>query len=263
MTVSSTTATISYTANGTQTAFTVPFYFLANGDLVVETISSGVPTVKTITTDYTVSGAGDADGGTVTFLTAPTSGLTVRITRFVSPTQLVDYVANDPFPAETHEQALDRLTMIVQHLMLRTGGVTYDSGLLTGALYRSATDTTVWDLEGARLTNGVAASASTDVPILSQVQSLISTSTGNLPTPTDPGQDDHILVASSGAWVVTAPAAVRTALGLGTAAVQDTGTSVGDVVAVQASTELPALGGANLTGRVAVATRLYEYDNFI
>lgn len=263
MTISSTTATISYTANGTQTEFTVPFYFLANGDLVVETISSGVPTVKTITTDYTVVGAGDADGGTVTFLTAPTSGLTVRITRFVTPTQAVDYVANDPFPAETHEQALDRLTMLVQHLYLRTGGVTYDSGLLTGALYRSASDTTVWDLEGARLTNGVEASASSDVPILSQVQSLISTSTGNLPTPTDPGQDDHILVAASGSWVVTSPADVRTALGIGTAGILDTGTGDGEVMVVAAGGELPALGSANITGRVAVAARLYEHANLI
>lgn len=110
MTVTVTTARVEYTGNGSTTAFTVPFYFLANGDLKV--YQAGV--LKTITTHYTVSGAGNPAGGTVTFGTAPTSGQSVVIFRDPALTQSTDYTPNDPFPAESHERALDRLTMIAQ-----------------------------------------------------------------------------------------------------------------------------------------------------
>lgn len=112
MTVTVTTARVEYTGNGSTTAFTVPFYFLANGDLKV--YQAGV--LKTITTHYTVSGAGNPSGGTVTFGTAPTSGQAVVIFRNPAITQSTDYTPNDPFPAESHERALDRLTMIAQRL---------------------------------------------------------------------------------------------------------------------------------------------------
>lgn len=118
MTVASTTSKVSYAGNGSTTAFTVPFYFLANTDLLVtyRNNSTGTETVKTLTTDYTVTGAGVSSGGTVTMLSAPASGITVVIQRSVPLTQNVDYQPNDPFPANTHEMALDKLTMEAQQL---------------------------------------------------------------------------------------------------------------------------------------------------
>jgi len=71
-------------------------------------------TLVALTTDYTVSGVGETGGGTVTLVTAPTVGDLVTILRRVPATQLTDYVENDPFAAETHENALDKLTMIAQ-----------------------------------------------------------------------------------------------------------------------------------------------------
>lgn len=112
MTVSTTVSRVEYTGNGSTTAFSVPFYFLANGDLKV--FQAGV--LKTITTHYTVAGAGNPAGGTVTFLTAPANGVSVVIFRDPALTQETDYPPNDPFPAESHERALDRLTMIAQRL---------------------------------------------------------------------------------------------------------------------------------------------------
>lgn len=263
MTISSTeTNPKSYSANGTTTAFTFDSYFLADGDLRVETLSSNVPTLKTLTTDYTVSGAGDLNGGTITFVTAPASGLTVRVTRFVSSTQVVDYVANYIFPAETHEQALDRLTMLVQQALSPLGLSTYDAGAVTGAITRLSTNIDVWDLESKVLSSGASAVAGTDIPTLTQVQGLITSSTGTVPTPTTPGQDDYFFVAVAGTMTVTSPAASRTALGLGTAALQNTGIVAGDVVAVQSGVELPAVGADNITGRVGVATRAYEHANY-
>ena len=117
MTVSSSTAKVSYSGNSSTVAFAVNFYFLADAHLkVVSRAADGTETVKTLTTDYTVSGAGNPSGGTVTMLTAPATGTTLVIARNVPITQLTDYTANDPFPAETHEQALDKLTMEVQQI---------------------------------------------------------------------------------------------------------------------------------------------------
>jgi hypothetical protein len=50
------------------------------------------------------------------FVAAPASGVTVLIRRNMALTQSTDYVANDPFPAATHEDALDRLTFISQQI---------------------------------------------------------------------------------------------------------------------------------------------------
>jgi hypothetical protein len=61
-----------------------------------------------------VSGVGNTGGGNITFVTAPATGETVVLLRAIPLTQATDYTPNDPFPAATHEDALDRLTFIVQ-----------------------------------------------------------------------------------------------------------------------------------------------------
>ena len=118
MTVSTTTSRADYNGNGTTTAFAVPFYFLDNSHLTVlrTQISTGVITTLAITTNYTVTGAGVPAGGTVTCLVAPTTDQRISILRNVPFTQLNTYVPNDPFPAASHERALDQLTMEVQQL---------------------------------------------------------------------------------------------------------------------------------------------------
>lgn len=119
MTVSTTTNKVSYSGNGSQTVFAYTFKIFADGDLtVIIRSSTGTETIKTLTTHYTVSGAGSSSGGNVTFTSGntPASGDTVVIQRKLSLTQGTDYVANDPFPAESHEDALDRLTFITQQI---------------------------------------------------------------------------------------------------------------------------------------------------
>lgn len=121
MTIAKTTSRAQYTGDGSTVAFSFPYRFFADTDLEVYLTVSGVETLQTLTTHYTVSNAGDETGGTVTFLTAPASGATVTILRVLPLTQSVDYQANDPFPPETHEQALDRLTLQGQQLSERQG----------------------------------------------------------------------------------------------------------------------------------------------
>ena len=117
MTVSTTTNKVSYSGTGSQTVFAYAFKIFADGDLdVYIRDTNGTETLQTITTNYTVSGAGTDSGGNVTFVTAPGSTDTVVIQRKLGLTQGTDYVANDPFPAESHEDALDRLTFITQQI---------------------------------------------------------------------------------------------------------------------------------------------------
>jgi len=116
MTVSTSTSFVSYSGNGSNVTFAYPFKIFQDSDLVVTLVddTTGVVTAQSIVTHYTVTGAGTDAGGNVVFITAPASGKTVKIRRLLAATQETDYVANDPFPAEAHEDALDKLTMLIQ-----------------------------------------------------------------------------------------------------------------------------------------------------
>ena len=123
MAISSTTNRVNYTGNGVTTAFSFPYAFQAQADLVViETvIATGVQTTKALTTDYTISGTTDGQGfypsgGTVTMLTAPASTIRLTIYRDPAATQTVDLVENDPLPAEVLESAYDKAVMLIQRL---------------------------------------------------------------------------------------------------------------------------------------------------
>jgi|TARA_R110001632_G_scaffold173217_1_gene292689 hypothetical protein len=119
MTVSSTTVKNSYSGNGSTTQFAYTFKIFADSDLqVIIRSAAGAETTKTLTTHYTVAGAGNANGGSITFTSGntPTNTETVLIRREVPQTQAIDYIANDPFPAESHEEGLDRSAMNVQQL---------------------------------------------------------------------------------------------------------------------------------------------------
>jgi len=119
MTISSTTVKNSYSGNGTLDTFNYTFKVFAAADLqVIIRDASATETVKTLTTHYTVTGAGSASGGTIVFTSGniPTATETVVIRRASPQTQAIDYIANDPFPAESHEEGLDRSMMAIQQL---------------------------------------------------------------------------------------------------------------------------------------------------
>ena len=118
MTINATATILSYDGNGSTTAFPVSFQFFgttttAELKVIEVTISTGAEVLKTNGSDYTVSG-GNGLTGTITASTAPASGKRWVIIRNTTNSQNVDYVANDPFSADTHERALDRLASINQ-----------------------------------------------------------------------------------------------------------------------------------------------------
>ncbi len=119
MTISSTTVRNSYNGDGSTATFSYTFKIFANSDLqVIIRSANGTETIKTLTTHYTVSGAGNAGGGSITFTAGniPISTETVVLRRNLPQTQAIDYIANDPFPAESHEEGLDRAMMAIQQL---------------------------------------------------------------------------------------------------------------------------------------------------
>ena len=125
MTISSVTSKVIYVGTGSTAAaakiFAYPFRILTAADLTVSEYNNAnsTATVKVLTTDYDVSGVGDAGGGNVTITGSYTNlptGSQLVIQRIVDLTQETDYVENDAFPAQTHENALDKLTMGLQQM---------------------------------------------------------------------------------------------------------------------------------------------------
>ena len=115
MTVSSATNRVSFSGNASTTVFAYNFKIFASSDLtVILRAATGTETTQTLTTHYSVSGAGVSSGGNVTFGSAPAAGVTVVILREQPLTQGLDLVANDPFPSASIEDSLDKLTMMVQ-----------------------------------------------------------------------------------------------------------------------------------------------------
>lgn len=116
MAIATTENRVAYDGTGSQVDFPVDFVYFDKTHLYVYV--DGV--LKALTTDYTVSPAADTTngtvGGTVTFLTAPANGAQVLIVRVVPYVQETDYVENAKFLADTHERALDLLTMQAQQL---------------------------------------------------------------------------------------------------------------------------------------------------
>ena len=126
MTVSTTTTKVRYAGDGSTVEFDYTFKIFKDTDMnVIWTDSLGLETTKVLNTHFTVEGAGEDDGGTVTFITdpdyTPPDGYTVTLYRELDLTQETDYVPLDAFPAEAHEEALDKLTMLIQQLDERDG----------------------------------------------------------------------------------------------------------------------------------------------
>jgi len=120
------TSRYAYTLSSTSQVLPYPNKFFANGHLLVARIqeADGVTTVLPLVegSDYSVLGAGVAEGGTVTMIPGGTNNVQIGddivISRNIPLTQITDFVNNgDTFGAETTENAVDRLTMVCQMLL--------------------------------------------------------------------------------------------------------------------------------------------------
>ncbi len=118
MTVATAINRVQAIGDGSTTGFSFPHVFFADADLEVylTVIATEVSTLQTLTTQYTVSGAGNPSGGTVTFLTAPPSTDRVTIIRVVAQTQGTDYQNASSFDQEVLEKDQDLAIMNIQQM---------------------------------------------------------------------------------------------------------------------------------------------------
>ena len=115
MTVSTTIATKTYVGDGSTSTFPTVFAFFAETDIEVieRTTATGLESVKTLTTDYTVTG-GSGVPGSVDALVAPPATVSWTIRRVLSETQETDLPVAGSMPANAVEQMVDRAIMQIQ-----------------------------------------------------------------------------------------------------------------------------------------------------
>jgi hypothetical protein len=105
------------TADGVEVDFDFTTKIFNDTELLVYIIdNNGAAVLKTITADYTVSISTVTEGGTVTFLVAPTDTYEVLMLRSVPNTQSADIPVNGGFSEVVIENALDRLAIQIQQI---------------------------------------------------------------------------------------------------------------------------------------------------
>ncbi|HAY0363285.1 TPA: effector protein, partial [Escherichia coli] len=117
MTVSTEVNHNEYTGNGVTTTFPYTFRVFNKSDLVVQVIDlEDNIAVLALDTDYTVTGAGGYNGGNVILSKALANGYQISISREVKVTQETDLRNQGKFFSEVHEDAFDKLTMLIQQV---------------------------------------------------------------------------------------------------------------------------------------------------
>lgn len=152
MTLNAQVPWVIYQADGLQTVFPYDFFLKQASDLFVYWRDMLLPPGG-----YLVTGVGQPEGGNVVF-SQPLPAGELLLRRATPQNQLTDYVEGDAFPAESHEQGLDRLTVLVQDINERLSRVS-TLGVTTGTAHRHLVlpdplPNTVlgWDAAGAQWT---------------------------------------------------------------------------------------------------------------
>lgn len=235
MTIPATPLVIQYAGSGSTGPFAIPFYFADNSHiLATRRASDGTETTLVLTTDYSLSGAGSPPSGSLTLTSALTTGQTLTIESNVPYTQATDLTQNDALPAESLEDALDKLTLLVKQLRVglgRTLSVTpgTPSTVSLTVPVPEALALLGWNADGDGLVNYTAVDLE-DVLISAYMANLLETVTTASELRTELGLTSAA-TATTGAFgltlLATALAAdARTALALGTlATVSPTGTA--------------------------------------
>ena len=115
MTVSTQVSRNEYTGNGATTQYDFTFRILDKSHLLVQTLDTSENIVTlTLGTDYTVTGVNRYNGGKVVLTSALPAGYKISIERSTPVTQEASIRNQGGFFPEIHEDAFDKLTMLVQ-----------------------------------------------------------------------------------------------------------------------------------------------------
>jgi len=137
MTVNTTKITSGpYVGNNIVDTFSYGFRVVDKTQLkVYETDSNGVETLLTVDTDYTVNGVGNDAGGTIVRVSGPLpTGSTWYIRSDYKPTQLTAFESQGAFFPELHEDAMDKLTILIQQIFDRQDRAPRVSDSYSGSL---------------------------------------------------------------------------------------------------------------------------------
>lgn len=144
MTVSTEVDHNEYTGNGVTTSFPYTFRIFNKSDLFVQVVDLDENITDLILdTDYTVTGAGGYTGGSVILSEPLANGRKISISRSLPVTQETDLRNQGKFFAEVHEDAFDKLTMLIQQ--------TY--GWLRRALLKPSFIASYYDAKQDRIAN--------------------------------------------------------------------------------------------------------------
>jgi len=113
MTVTTLSSEVEYLGTGSQTNFPFSFKVIDGSDITVYIDGAEllVGVIVNLNADQEAS-----PGGSVDLTPAPALDSVVLVARETPQTQQTDYDPYDPFAAETHEAALDKLTLLVQEI---------------------------------------------------------------------------------------------------------------------------------------------------
>lgn len=244
MTISTTTSSITYTGNGSSTGpYSVPFYFAAASELTVTLRTADTITAQSLTTHYTVSGAG-SDSGSITFVTAPTNGYEIRIERNTARTQTLNLTAGSAFEPEDIEGALDKLTRIAQDLARGSGGGsgsgTYDNIPLT----RTASGAE-WDAGGLVVQNAADGVDATDLATVGQVEDITAADAAAAAASAAAALASQSAAATSATTASTAATTATTQATNASTSATNAATSETNAATSAAAAALSAAGAAN------------------
>ena len=171
ITIPDTTPYIQYTVGVTSTTdFTIPFAYFADANIVVYVDD----TLKTLTTDYTISGTAVDEGysgGTVT-LTSGVTSVTVTVYRDVGVARTTDFATNGPF----------NITQLNTELDAMTAQIRQNETAVTRAIHQSWSDTAT-DMElpvaATRATKALGFDSNGDVTVSSSTLAEIDSAAGS------------------------------------------------------------------------------------
>ena len=109
-----------YVCNSSQYDYVYKFKIFKDADIKVSKKLVASPytlTELTLTTDYTVSGAGDSTGGYISLVTPLSSDYKIVLLPQLAYVQETDYTPYDDFSAEAHENTLDKLCIQIKQVV--------------------------------------------------------------------------------------------------------------------------------------------------
>ena len=118
ITISDSTPRVQYTATGGQTTFAVNFEFFVNADLKVYngTTLLTYNASPSSASQYSVSGAGQTGGGSITLGGGATVNDKITIYRDMSIARATDFPTSGAFQVDSLNEELDKLTAMVQQV---------------------------------------------------------------------------------------------------------------------------------------------------